>query len=156
MSAADMLPVGIEIRTLVPGDVDAVVAIETEAFTTPWQADTFASLIDRDGVELIVMVDESDIVIGYAVLWCILDQGELANLALSPARRGAGLGSHLLRHVVGVAAARGVQKLFLEVRASNARAIELYTRFGFEDVGLRRAYYDHPREDARVMRLAVG
>ena len=140
----------------VPGDVDAVVAIETEAFTTPWQADTFASLIDRDGVELIVMVDESGLVIGYAVLWCILDQGELANLALSPVRRGAGLGSHLLRHVVGVAAARGVQKLFLEVRASNAPAIDLYTRFGFEDVGLRRAYYDHPREDARVMLLAVG
>jgi len=155
MTDVPTLPPGIEIRPLGPDDVDAVVAIESEAFTTPWQADTFESLIDRDGVELIVMADELDGVIGYAVLWCILDQGELANLAVSPARRGVGLGSHLLRHVVGVARRRRVEKLFLEVRASNAGAIGLYTRFGFSDVGLRRAYYDNPREDARVMLLGV-
>ncbi|MGB1658817.1 MAG: ribosomal protein S18-alanine N-acetyltransferase, partial [Longimicrobiales bacterium] len=134
MTEPNSLPDGIEIRTLGPADVDAVVEIETEAFTTPWKADTFSSLIGRDGVELVVMVDRSDGVIGYAVLWCILDQGELANLALSPVRRGSGLGAHLLRHVVDVARGRGVQKLFLEVRASNTPAIELYLRFGFSDV----------------------
>lgn len=156
MSGSPPLPDGIEIRALGPDDVEAVVAIEAEAFTTPWQADTFSSLIDRDGVELIVMVDRSAGVIGYAVLWCILDQGELANLALSPLRRGAGLGRHLLQHVVDVAAGRGVRKLFLEVRASNTRAIDLYARFGFAEVGLRRAYYDDPREDALVMLLEIG
>lgn len=156
MTEPNSLPGGIEIRKLGPADVDAVVEIETEAFTTPWKADTFSSLIGRDGVELLVMVDESDGVIGYAVLWCILDQGELANLALSPARRGTGLGAHLLRHVVDVARRRGVQKLFLEVRASNTSAIELYLRFGFGDVGTRRAYYDNPKEDARVMLLELS
>ena len=150
------LPEGIEIRALGPEDVDAVVEIEADAFTTPWKADTFSGLIGRDGVELIVMTDRSEGVIGYAVLWCILDQGELANLALSPVRRGAGLGTHLLRHVVDVARGRGVQKLFLEVRASNTPAIELYLRFGFGDVGTRRAYYDNPKEDARVMLLELA
>ncbi len=156
MTGGSSLPDGIEIRTLGPDDVDAVVEIETEAFTTPWQANTFKSLMGRDGVELIVIEDAIEGVIGYAGLWCILDQGELANLALSPLRRGAGLGSHLLQHVVDVASSRGVHKLFLEVRSSNAAAIDLYQRFGFADVGLRPAYYDNPREDARVMLLEMA
>lgn len=149
------LPHGIGIRTLRREDIDAVVAIESEAFTTPWQADTFESLLERDGVELLVMTDDEE-VIGYAVLWVILDQGELANLALTTGRRGTGLGSHLLRHVLGRARQRGVRKLFLEVRASNARAIDLYHRHGFEDVGIRRGYYQRPTEDARVMLATFG
>lgn len=148
------LPEGIAIRPLRSEDIDAVVAIEAEAFTTPWQAATFESLLERDGVELLVMTDGED-VIGYAVLWVILDQGELANLALATGRRGTGLGSHLLSHVLERARRRGVLKLFLEVRASNERAIELYRRHGFEDVGIRRAYYQRPSEDARVMLVTL-
>lgn len=155
MSRTAALPNGIEIRALTPGDVAAVVEIESQAFTTPWKAETFRSMIDRDGVELIVMVHKAHGVIGYAVLWCILDQGELANLALDSVHRGSGLGEHLLRHVLGASRDRGVRKLFLEVRASNAKAIELYARFGFEDAGLRPGYYDNPREDARVMVLSI-
>ena len=147
------LPGGIDIRQLRRADIDAVVDIETEAFTTPWQASTFQGLLDRDGVELLVMTDDDD-VIGYAVLWVILDQGELANLALTTSRRGAGLGSHLLRRVLDRARERGVRKLFLEVRASNTRAIDLYHRFGFEDMGMRKDYYRSPVEDARVMVLS--
>lgn len=144
-------PEGIVIRPLRPEDIEAVVAIETEAFSTPWKPETFAGLIDREAVELIVMEDAAEEVIGYAVLWCILDQGELANLALATSRRGQGLGALLLRHVMHTAKDRGVERLFLEVRASNQRAIDLYCGFGFTDVGLRRGYYERPPEDARVM-----
>ncbi|MBT8487618.1 MAG: ribosomal protein S18-alanine N-acetyltransferase [Gemmatimonadetes bacterium] len=150
------LPHGIHVRPLRREDIEAVVAIESEAFTTPWQASTFEGLLGRDGIELLVMIDVDDGVIGYAVLWVILDQGELANLALTTNRRGAGLGGHLLRHVLDRARERGVEKLFLEVRASNARAIDLYRNFGFEDVGIRRAYYESPKEDARVMLATFG
>jgi len=147
---------GLRIRALRSGDVDAVVEIEREAFTTPWQAETFVGLLERDGVELIVMADPDDTIVGYAVLWCILDQGELANIAITPARRGGGLGARLLAHVLEVARGRGVETVFLEVRASNQAALELYARFGFEEVGRRRDYYDHPREDALVMKAVVS
>jgi len=149
------LPEGISVRPLAARDIEAVVAIETDAFTTPWQADTFAGLLDRESVELLVMTDASDAVIGYSVLWCILEQGELANIAIIPERRGSGLGARLLDHVMEVARVRGVEKLFLEVRASNVAAIGLYERVGFEEVGLRRGYYEHPKEDARVMLVAL-
>jgi len=136
-------------------DVEVVVGIETEAFSSPWKSETFAGLLGRDTVELIVMADEKEGVIGYAVLWCILDQGELANVALTPGHRGVGLGSHLLRHVLRMAAERGVRKLFLEVRASNQQALDLYDRFHFVEVGLRRGYYNDPQEDARVMMVTL-
>ena len=149
------LPGGLAIRSLKAEDVAEVVEIENKAFTKPWRAETFDSMIDREGVELMVMVDEVDSVIGYAVLWCILDQGELANLALVPGRRGIGLGAHLLRHVLGVSRDRDLKKLFLEVRSSNTKAIDLYARFGFKDAGVRLGYYESPREDARVMVLDI-
>jgi [ribosomal protein S18]-alanine N-acetyltransferase len=150
------LPTGVSVRPLAADDVDAVVAIEAEAFTTPWSADTFVGLMDRDTVESLVMVDDLGTVLGYAVLWCILDQGELANIAIVPDRRGGGLGAWLLHKVCDVARSRGVKKLFLEVRTSNEAAIGLYRRFGFNDVGARRDYYESPREDALVMLATLG
>jgi ribosomal-protein-alanine N-acetyltransferase len=137
------------------GDVQAVVDIETEAFSTPWQAETFEGLIGREGIELLVMESAGGEVLGYAVLWCIMDQGELANIAVHPEQRGRGLGARLLEEVVAVCRARGVTSLYLEVRASNQGAIDLYQGFGFRDVGRRRDYYQRPTEDARIMELVL-
>lgn len=150
------LPPGISIRPLRPEDIDAVVSIESAAFSTPWSPETFSGLIGREAVELVVMTDDHAGVIGYAVLWCILDQGELANLALATPRRGEGLGGLLLRYVLRVAETRGVRKLFLEVRASNRRAVDLYRTQGFEQVGVRKGYYERPREDALVMMVRLA
>lgn len=142
---------GAEVRAMRAEDVDAVVAIETEAFSSPWRRETFLELIGRRNLELLVIEHGSEGIVGYAVLWCILDQGELANLAIKPAMRGKGLGTRLLGRVVEVAREQGVETMYLEVRESNAAALELYRRFGFSQVGLRRGYYDHPKEDARIL-----
>ena len=144
-------PPGIGVRRMRAADVAAVVGIETDAFSSPWSAETFESLLDRPGLELLVMEHELEGVVGYAVLWCILDQGELANVAVTPRLRGQGLGRHLLSRVLDVARARGIETMFLEVRASNEPALELYRSFGFSDVGRRKAYYERPREDALIM-----
>ncbi len=137
-------------RHMEPDDVEAVVSIESEAFTTPWRAATFRKLLDRPGAELRV-ADEEGEVVAYAVLWCILDQGELANIAVRPTDRRRGLGIRLLDHVLDVARERGVRTLYLEVRASNEPALHLYARRGFREIGVRKNYYDRPREDARVL-----
>jgi len=90
------------------------------------------------------------------VLWCILDQGELANMAITQSFRRRGLGGFLLARVLDVARERGIETMYLEVRASNEVALKLYTRFGFTDVGVRRAYYERPKEDARVMMAVLA
>lgn len=143
------------VRKMRREDVDAVVAIETEAFSSPWRRETFLELIDRPTAELLVMVQGDEGVVGYAVLWCVLDQGELANVAIAARMRGRGLGRALLTEVLAVAKRRGVETVFLEVRESNAPALGLYHGFGFREVGHRRGYYDHPREDARILMAKI-
>lgn len=149
-------PPGVEVRRLTADDVDSVVAIETDAFTRPWRRDTFLDLIDRPGLELLVLEHCEAGVIGYAVLWCILDEGELANMAVTPAHRGRGLGGFLLSRVLDAAREHGLDTIFLEVRVSNEAAARLYGRFGFAEVGVRRGYYQDPEEDARIMRASLG
>jgi [ribosomal protein S18]-alanine N-acetyltransferase len=142
---------GVEVRRMREEDVEAVVDIETGAFSSPWSRETFINLIDRPGLELMVVEDRAEGIVGYAVLWCILDQGELANVAITPRLRGKGLGRLLMTRVIEVARTRGVEALYLEVRVSNAPAADLYQSLGFTEVGVRKGYYDDPKEDARIM-----
>lgn len=142
------------VRDMREHDVDRVAALEAASFGSPWQADTFRRLLGRAGAELMVVQIEEE-VIAYAVLWCILDQGELANIAVEESWRGRGIGGRLMGHVLDRARERGVKDLFLEVRESNAVARELYARRGFQAIGVRRDYYDSPREDACVLRLGL-
>lgn len=139
------------IREMTEHDLPTVVRLENASFTSPWQLDTFRTLVGRPGAVLRV-VEVEGVVVAYAVLWCILDQGELANIAVDPGFWGRGLGGRLLDHLLDVGRERGVESLFLEVRESNAVARAMYGRRGFEQVGLRRDYYDDPREDALVLR----
>jgi ribosomal-protein-alanine N-acetyltransferase len=143
------------IRPMRTEDVEQVLGIESRVFTTPWQAETFQSLIGRPGSELWVMEHPVEGLVAYAVLWCILDQGELANIAVRSDHRGEGYASQLLERVLHIARDREVETIYLEVRASNTRALELYERFGFSQVGVRKLYYDKPKEDALVMRLEL-
>jgi ribosomal-protein-alanine N-acetyltransferase len=132
-------------------DVDGVARLERDTFSAPWKPDTFRRLLTRDTTELWVVETPADGVVGYAVLWFVLEHGELANIAVRPEHRGRGLGSFLLDRIVERARERGVRSLYLEVRVSNGRAAELYERRGFREVGRRRDYYQRPREDARVL-----
>ena len=143
------------IRPMEPEDVETVVGIESRAFTSPWQADTFLNLIGRPGSELWVMEHPVAGILAYAVLWCILDQAELANIAVRSDFRGQGYASRMLERVLQIARDRQVESIYLEVRASNKRAVELYERFGFSRVGVRKTYYDKPKEDALVMRTLL-
>ncbi len=143
------------VRRMSREDVPRVASIERESFTSPWRAESFHALLERPGAELWVLEDPEVGVVGYAVLWCILDEGELANIAVAESHRGRGWGGWLLSSMMDVARTRGVASLYLEVRVSNHRAAELYRRFGFESIGVRRNYYDSPREDAVLMRARL-
>lgn len=132
--------------------MDRVAELEAASFASPWKADTFLRLVDRPGAELWVAEEDGEVV-GYAVLWCVLDQAELANIAVAPELRGRGIGGRLLDHVLSAVRERGVHSVFLEVRESNHTARRMYAARGFEEIGVRRGYYAAPREDARVLKL---
>jgi ribosomal-protein-alanine N-acetyltransferase len=144
------------LRPMKSADVITVARLEVESFSTPWSAATFRTLLRRSGAELWVAELGVDGVIGYYVLWCIQDQGEVANIAVEERFRGRGIGAQLLDHALDVAGSRGVESVYLEVRVSNERAAALYASRGFEQIGVRRNYYERPKEDARVLRKRLA
>ena len=145
----------LSLRSITSSDVPEVARIETRAFSTPWSEETFNSLLKRSGVELWV-AEWGDELAAYAILWKVLDEGELANIAVRSDLRGRGIGSGLLSRMLEVAEDSGVRSLYLEVRESNGLAREMYARRGFHEIGVRKGYYEGPREDARVLKKSLA
>lgn len=145
----------VRIRAMREGDLAVVNAIEQCSYSVPWSDATFRGLLRRGDAELLVAEEHGE-VLGYAIFWQVLDQGELGNVAVTPGARRGGIARRLILAVMERAAARGVQELFLEVRPSNGGARQLYDSLGFVPVGRRRNYYQEPVEDAVVMRVMLG
>jgi ribosomal-protein-alanine N-acetyltransferase len=140
-------------------DVPAVMALEVRAYSHPWSHGNFADSLAAGYLAEVWHAHEArELLLGYFVAMPGVDEMHLLNLTVAPAWQGQGLGSALLEAVVQHARARGMATLWLEVRASNARARALYARRGFVEAGLRRAYYPAAvgREDAIVMRRNVA
>lgn len=159
----------IKIRPLLEADLPAVMEIERVSYSTPWPESSFRGLLYRTDTALFVAEaepfrgdggEESDPapaeIAGYAVCWAVFDQGELGNIAVAPSWRHQGVARRLLERVIATMRERGVRELYLEVRLTNRIAQHLYRAFGFREVGIRRAYYSNPTEDALVMRLGLA
>ena len=144
----------VRIRPMREADLARVLTIERSSFGVPWTRSTFRSLMERRGTGLWVAESGAEIV-GYAVVWTVLDQAELGNVAVDAGWRRRGIASRLVEAVVAWLSERGVREVFLEVRESNQGARSLYARHGFEPVGRRSGYYSRPREDALVLRRPV-
>jgi ribosomal-protein-alanine N-acetyltransferase len=139
------------IRPATTADLEAIAAIERDSFGDPWSLRSFADSLAHTFVRMNVAEDEAGIV-GYSVVWVSGEECELANLAVDPARRRAGLGALLLDALVQQAHDERLLVMFLEVRASNTAARRLYAGRGFHEVGRRPEYYKNPVEDALILR----
>ena len=151
---SDVTPV--ELLVASRADLPEVVARERGCYADPWPASAFSALPDNARVFFRVTRDEvRGGITGYVVAWYVLDEGELANLAVAPAYRRQGIGTALLDATLTDAAARGVGQLYLEVRESNQSARRLYASRGFEEVSRRKGYYRTPLEDALILRRTL-
>ncbi len=149
------------LRPATAADAAAVAAIEQATFSDPWSPDAFVQLVRNGGAFFTVADrgapdDSPHEPIGYVVAWFVLDEGEIANVAVSAPARGQGVGAQLLDAALAEARRRGVVQVFLEVRESNTVARRLYASRGFLELGRRRRYYRHPVEDALVLRCALA
>lgn len=138
------------IRRFDSRDASALVAITDKSpEAAQWPEDNYASLLDH--ACLIWIAERAAKILGFAVARHVADEAELMNLAVDPANRRSGVASALLQAVVEELCRAKIQSIFLEVRASNAVAINFYEKSGFLHTGRRSAYYQHPTEDAVLM-----
>ena len=138
---------------IVPMDrshIPQVAVLEKECFSSPWSEAMLEDALFDPQASFIVAEDEEGNILGYAGLHVILDEGYIDNVAVERDARRHGVASALLDVFCRFGAAK-LAFLTLEVRASNAPAIALYEKYGFQRAGLRPKYYDKPREDAVIM-----
>ena len=142
-------PQPILIRRLGYSDLPHVIAIERRAFPTPWSLAMFVLELSKpSGVCLAANIGKE--LVGYLICARYDDVWHLMNVAVDPSRRRLGVASALLDQMLE-RAGQGQDRYTLEVRTSNAGAIELYERFGFTAAGTRRRYYQDTGEDALIM-----
>jgi len=150
-------PAVLRVVPMMIGHLDAVVAIEAQAYPFPWSRGNFVDSLAA-GYFAEVMLDPVGRPVAYQVAMLGVDEFHLLNLTVAPARWGHGHGRQLLDRLCVHSRAEHAGSVWLEVRESNERARRIYLRYGFGQVGVRRGYYpaaQGTREDAIVMSLTL-
>jgi [ribosomal protein S18]-alanine N-acetyltransferase len=139
-------------REMTATDLDSVVIVENQSFSTPWTRQAFCEELENQlAYYLLAVLD--DTVVGYVGMWLILDEAHITNVAVLPSCRKLGIGKAMMQKALDIAKAKGIISMTLEVRPSNAPALALYKNLGFENAGVRKNYYEDTNEDAIIMWL---
>ena len=144
-----------KIRRMNIEDAPAIALLEKLCFSDPWSEKSIASEAENP-LSYWLVAEMDGKIVGYVGSQTVLDAADMMNLAVSPEYRRQRIGESLVTSLVEYLQKNGVLALLLEVRVSNAQAIALYHKMGFEQVGRRPKYYHHPREDALILRKELS
>lgn len=136
-------------------DLAEVLVIENDVYPYPWTRGNFLDSM-YSGYQTWTLREESGTLVGYFLLMFAVDEAHLLNISVRRDLHGHGVGHLQLDRVAALSKENGMSSVLLEVRPSNQRALAVYQRYGFVQIGLRKGYYpaaDGKREDAIVMRF---
>ena len=142
------------IRKMTLEDVARAAEIEKLCFSLPWSEKSFEDSITRDDTIFLACV-EDDVIAGYIGMYLSFQEASITNVAVDPKFRCRGCGAALVADAKLHAKEAGIEEIFLEVRVSNEPARSLYRRNGFEELGVRKKFYEHPVEDAIIMKVGI-
>jgi ribosomal-protein-alanine N-acetyltransferase len=149
---------GLELRPMVVDDVDEVHALERRVFPHPWSRANFMDSLSSGYDAWVLREPDEGALAGYFLVMYAVDEAHLLDVAVSGERQGSGLGRFLLDRIATRSRAMGMTSVLLEVRPSNERALQVYGRYGYTQIGRRKGYYpahEGLREDAIVMRYVL-
>lgn len=140
------------IRKMIKEDLSQVCAIENEIFSDAWTMQGFLDTLENSqAIMLVAASDEDGSVEGYCCLYQAFDEGEIVNVAVHPDKRCRGIGYKMVEELMQQGILEGISHFYLEVRESNVNAQKLYEKLGFEMIGIRKDFYEKPRENAIIM-----
>ncbi|GAA1792873.1 ribosomal protein S18-alanine N-acetyltransferase [Pseudarthrobacter sulfonivorans] len=146
---------GVVFRDMALEDVPAVNALEQRLFPADaWPVEMFLAELSQPETRRYTVAESGGEIVGYAGLMCIEPIADVQTIAVVPEFEGRGIGSALLTRLIDEARRRRAADVLLEVREDNPRAQQLYVRFGFEQIHVRRKYY-RDGVDALIMRLQL-
>ena len=145
------MPLTVTLTPMRRRNVRTVMRIEQEVYPKPWSPALFYSELALRSTRAYVVAHVGRELVGYGGLMMTLDEGHVTTIAVAPRWHRHKIGTRLLLALVRAAVARDAASITLEVRISNSAAQDLYRRFGFAPVGVRKGYYQEVNEDALVM-----
>lgn len=132
-------------------DIDQIMILEKLCFTIPWSRKAFIEELTRNRFAVYYSAIIDGMVIGYAGMWKIIDEGHITNIAVHPGYRRNHIASALLEKIIESCQNSSLTAITLEVRESNLPARSLYEKYGFKVEGRRKRYYADNNEDALIM-----
>jgi [ribosomal protein S18]-alanine N-acetyltransferase len=142
------------IRNALPGDLAQISALAQSEFGDMWRAEVLAEKVVDDFSTFIAALSGSTLA-GFVLGFTVLDEMDLQLLAVKPEMRRQGIAGRLTAALIAQGRTRGVRRIHLEVRESNRAARVLYAAMGFEESGLRRAYYHDPAENGLLLTCRI-
>ncbi|MBE5938074.1 MAG: ribosomal-protein-alanine N-acetyltransferase [Lachnospiraceae bacterium] len=138
------------IRTMKENDIEQVALVERLCFAEPWSKEDFVFSVSADYDTGLVAVDNNTVA-GFCIMRRSFDSADIINVAVAPDYRKKGIGKKLINSLLEEGNNFQIKEYILEVRVSNKAAICLYENAGFGEIGVRKAYYTNPTEDALIM-----
>ena len=135
--------------------VPQIAAMEQATFSLPWDEASIRGELDNPLALWLTAEGEDGSVLGYVGSQRCFEDADVLNVCVAPAARRRGIAEALMTALEARLAPQGVERITLEVRASNAPAIALYEKLGYAQVGLRKGYYEKPREDALILQKTL-
>ena len=144
-----------QVEGLKEAHIPQIAAMERACFTDPWSESALRDELLSPLARYFVCTQEGQ-VLGYIGTRMVLDECQVANVAVSPSCRREGVASFLMEAMLDFCRREGMNLVTLEVRLSNSAAQALYEKFGFQKTGIRPGYYQSPPEDAVLMSLELA
>ena len=138
------------IREMELDDIGEISVLEAADSTAPWDETSLFTYFLRDD-SLLIIAEEDGEILGFSGILMTPPEADILDITVRNDRRNLGIGTKLLSRLLSMAAERGVEKVFLEVRTGNEPAKHLYGKLGFFETGIRKNYYTDPVEDAVSM-----
>ena len=152
----------LKIQRAEKAELSEIATMESKIFPDAWSEKSLEETWNQKNAEIFTAryrrkeSDESNKIAGYVIFYYVLDEGEIARIAVSPKGRRQGIATQIYQRLEKFCKEKEITKIMLEVRESNEAARAFYSRCGFKEDGIRKNYYDKPKENAVLMSVSLN